>query len=440
MSWKSGRAEFLRGLSLLLAMGALQACNIVQPVPTSAQGGRLSPLLTQQTNEEASTRTLFCQRAAGDPTFAGDLDLAICEVDARRLDYLRQSAQVLNTTAAYNASLWPLGAVALYNMRNGAEGRVLAPALLLGAAQGVVSASMPERQQYYLTAARKLSCAILASTVDLYPQEQVQGSSDHASSSEQSLGAAISDLSQMTREYEKARAGLLAVLKPRPGQGPDATLPFTATVRGRSGISAGEDSRSTVKAETAALLSTANEAIERGQALLRRLEGPAALALRIQASKVDSELQDELSKRAPPPADPASVVESLLHSQTRYTTALAQSGAPASGRATADFVFSERAFSGLNPDSARRLQVFQADKGAPLWGATRLVIEWINRHEAGRAEVDLLLARQGCLITSAPPAAPVALPSATAPREGTGRPATDATANGGSQVRPLETR
>jgi len=425
----------------------LTGCTIVQPVPESAQGGRLSSRLSDATARAAdpAASAAAAKECDGPSAYAGRLDLAICDADARRLSYVRRSADVLNQTATYNALLWPLGAAGLYEkLRGAANSSLLLPAAVAAGAYGFISSGVPDRQRNYLAAARQLSCAIVASGVDLYATGEVDSDAHdrHALrlASPMPLAAAVSDLRLQIGQYEQGRADVLAQLKPRPGSAAQASTNFfdAAALRhnGGGGGSQRSDSRALVRGETRARLNHAYAELGRAQALLRRLSsGAASRALRAEAARVDAELQERLALKAAPPADPASVAVSLLATQRSLLQLQAGRDTQTPTVDVLEPALPPEAYDGLDAGSADKLRGFQRQHAALLRAAQAEVADWLARHEAGRRDVDIALVQAGCTTTANTNAAadPSKMIDVTA--SGTrNRPATSAGAAGSART------
>jgi hypothetical protein len=450
------QARPLRRVRAATGVGAalLAGCGVLNPVPDAALGGRLAPRApgTAAAAGQPLTAAATVPACANSASFVGALDVAVCEVDARRLGYLQRSADVLNGQANYNALLWPLGAVAVYEKLRGApNAKLLLPAVLGTAAYGFVSSGIPDRQKVYLDAARQLACAIVAAGPDLYQPHEIDPLPGPVQTP-RTLRGVLVDLGHSVDAYEGARADLLAMLKPRPGTAAvagsnDVFGRWQAAAGGRAATK-GEDSRGKVATETQARLVQARAQLALGQALLRRLEsGAPAAALLGRAARIDAQVQQQLADKAPPPANPASAAaEFKALARATLTLQANIDGATAAALPDPlDAALPVAIFDGLDAGSQQRLQQFQQLQMAHLRKASQHVGDWLARHRAGQQDAGAALEQAGC--SAGAVALPEAIKAATdavnaAAANAAGRPRTSnspGTANGSSSAPPTGT-
>lgn len=416
------RRRWLAALALL----GLTSCGVFTPVPEMAPNA-LSPWLPPEvagSSDPAASAAQAgtCRSAPPHLDFAGGLGQAICELDARRLSYLRLSANELNTTSTYNAMLWPLAGGMLYELLRGApNSNLLLPSVVAATSYGMMNSGIPGRQQIYLAASRQLACAIVASGADLYPATEVRVEAKAWAPPPRPapLAAAVVALRSQIDVYESERARLLADAMPRPGTRAEPVDSYSAARNRFSGAAAGGskggDSRPMLSDQTRVRLTEARKHLVEGQALLRWLDGRAAAALRGEGARIDAALHEQLAAKAPPLAVPASVTASLADLQKGMLKL--QSGAEGGGEGAIDpseAALPSAVFDGLSDPTRKALRTFQSEQGIPLRRATQDVADWIARHKTGQAEVKALLAQIGCN-PAAPPAAALPAPASSRP-------------------------
>jgi len=388
----------------VLSVMVLAGCTIVQPVPPSVGGAGAGGMMS------------WSRPAPGDATpecidrdqFVGGLGEAMCELDAQRIALVRLSADAINEVATYNALLWPLGAGMLYEPLRGApSSNLLLPAVLMAGAYGFINSGIPGRQQAYLTAAGSLGCAILGASVDLVRKPKSPGPADVATADVVGDATRVLALREQTGVFEKERIKLLSGLRPRASVAgrPAASWADSVTRKHAStggGAVSGSDTRAQVASLTLAQLDTAHATIGQGTALQRRIDG-AAMRLRAQRSRIEGVLQDTLASKAPPPADPVSVANSLFANANKLLNLQSTAVPPAAPR---DAALPPSVFDGLDKDSRARVEAFQKDHAAPLRSAERAVQEGVDGHAARLRTLVPLLEEAGCAATAVAVAAP----------------------------------
>lgn len=443
------RAQPCSAATLLAAAIAplLASCSILQPVPPLAVDRgvmRWSPGQPAKPAAQGGPGQAAVPPTCSDDTrFAGGLGAAMCEVDQQRLDLVSRAAETINQTASYNALLWPIGAGVMYEMLRGATNQnLLLPAALAAGAYGFMSAGVPERQQIYLATARKLGCALVGASVNLYPVKDIKAPWDDAPTFDiaplLALNTSIRDLRQETKRYEAARANLLPQLKPRLGAaGRPAGSTQEAIVRKHAGTgdgsSRGKDSRDPLAAQTASRLTAASRLLADGVSLARRIAG-AGLLLRAERSRIEGEMINLIAAKAPPPADPASVASALVATSKQLLKLQAgesQRALSAAGSSAdpLDPALPAEVYDGLSDVSMTKLADFQKDYAAPLRQAQRQLASWLDEHEARRVDVNQALQQAGCTVLESSPlaAAAPATPAPPAPPANTPRPTTSLT-------------
>lgn len=404
--------------AVALATDCLAGCSVIDPVPVEPQTALLwqAPHAAANTAHAASAGS--SATGAFDPMadaatchddgrFVGGLAAAICEVDLRRLAYLRRAAAVVNGNANYNAALWPLGAAAVFEKLRGApNAKLLLPATLGAAAYGFVTSGIPEREKIYLEASRQLGCAIVSAAPDLVEQHEIDPLVGPPLQSPPPLRAALVQLDLQIEAYDDARAVLLADLKPRPGTAATSAARsgnvfdrWSVQGGGRAAIR-GDDKRTGVATETRARLVHARTQLSAGQALLRKLEsGAPAAALRGRAAHVDATLYKQLADKAPAPANPASAAgdfNALARAMLTLQGSLEATNPAAAASDPLETALPHALFDGLAPDSQAALRKFQQRYAAGLRKRTQHVSDWLASHAAARQDTTEVLKQAGC--------------------------------------------
>jgi hypothetical protein len=299
---------------------------------------------------------------------------------------------------------------------------------------GLIDAGIAGRQQIYLSASRQMACAIVAAGADLYPRADVHAARAPEVPPEPpqplrlapvALESALAWLRWRINDYEAERARLLADARARPARSAaPAVDSYTAAQNRLGGLPGGSakaaDSRPALAEQTRARLVDARRQLAQGQALLRRLDGGAAAALRAEGARIDLALHQQLAAAAPPPQLPATVVAKLADLQKGLLQL--QSGAEPGSETAADpgeATLGEAVFDGLSDPTRRDLRRFQIEQGVALRQAAQDLLDWTARHQAGQDAVDQLLTKTGCQPVE-PPAS--ALPDPVPP--GANRPPT----------------
>ena len=436
----------------VLALGAgLAGCSILDPVPPAAGGYRLSN--AKRMNDGAATSSDAASKTAtsssdspedaakkAQPTpardcaegklasdcFAGGLGEAIDAMDTRRVELVNLARNVSNGNAAYNASLYPAGAVAVFEKLRGATNRnLLVPAAAAAGLYGFVNSGVVDRERHYLRAAGELHCAIVRSGAWLYLKSDTQsvpaqpprrvwsagwlylepsilgspapppflpGSAWHYVTSgppdaadANSLDAAVSHLRQATLEFRSARVALLSKLEPVAAVAApalDSIRQRAATAAGQArGGSAGQDQRDAIAQRTRRQLEAAQAVLESVRALQAQVRG-SGLRLRAEWASIEQSFQSMLSERVPLAVAPDKVATELLTRLKAIEMAKAQ-GEALNLRAGADELdplFPAALGNGVSKSTRPELQKFAAHEGVKLAQARDNAQAWLDDH------------------------------------------------------------
>lgn len=412
-------------VTLITTAALLAGCGVLNPVPEPALDAGLLPSgLRLPPDVMAGQATLGSKAAtstggpngtaanAGPCASAGDyvggLGLAICSVDASRLDLQRRGAEVVNGQVNFNAMQWPLGAAAVFEKLRGAPNRaLLLPAVMAAGAYGFVTSGIPERQAIYLAASRQLACAVVAAGPDLYFQHEIDTRVGAPLQSPPPLRQALVQLEIQINETVRARTHLLAVARPRPGVAGKAATPKSANTfdlwqpkpNGGRAAQPGADSREQLRRETAARLALAREQLDLGGKLLRRLDsGAPAAALLARAARIDADLQKALAAKAPLPAEPASTARRFI---AQVPLSLQGAADDAAAPDPMDPALPDGVADGLDAGSQQALRDYQTQHAASLLQRTLAVAAWMARHRSARSDITDTLTAAGCTSSGA---------------------------------------
>lgn len=418
------------------ALLLLGGCTIGQPVQLPSQGGIFMhggppwPQSAEAVASEAAARKMLLANCEPAGRYAGGLGEALCDADVRRLQLLGFAAEATNTNATYNAWLWPLGSAALYEkMRGAPNSKLLLPAALAAGVFGYINAGIPDRAKRYLGGAGKLACVMVEGSAELYTSAELERPLDEGMpftpEAAPGLDAALRTLRDEARQYNRARASLLAGLTLRSGPAKDtSTFVAQAAARHRGGSGGGgvKDSRADIRRETQARLDLALKVLDDGRAAHARIHS-SGWRLRAATSEADRLLQLSLSDQVAPPESPASATAQIM---AQLNLLAAQSGVVASTVPDAtDAALPVTLFEGLSPDSRRGLQAFQTSFGGPLYEAIHDVNAWLKDHARRRESARQAATEIGC-------AAAAALPTVAVGSTNPARQSTSVTGSGTS--------
>ena len=468
------KAVVLPAAAALALMAGLGGCSILDPVPTPAGGHRLSKAESTDNSESVandtssktgtkspagpqksaknlpSTPARDCADGKLAPDcFAGGLGEAIDALDTRRLALVNLARDVSNGNAAYNASLYPAGAVAVFEKLRGATNRnLLAPAAAAAGLYGFVNAGVVDRERHYLRAAGELHCAIVRSGTWLYLQSDIQDTpararyeawstwfylnSDHLDGpggwpDAIPLYAVVSHLREATVTFRRARVALLSKLEPVaavPAPALDSIRQRAATAAGQArGGSVGQDQRDAIAQRTRRQLESALAALELVRALQAQVRG-SGLRLRTEWVTIEQTFQSQLSERMPLPVAPEKVATELLARTNAMIKAQGEAVTERAGADELDPAFPAALRNGVSAETRPELQKFAADQGVKLAQARDNAQAWLDDHALRTARVDAEVRALGCKEMLPPvPVRTVASQAASAAT----KPTTDAT-------------
>ncbi len=458
----------------LALVAGLAGCSILDPVPQPAGGHLLRKAERTEDSESGANDTSSktgtkssagAQKLANKPQptaardcaegklapdcFAGGLGDAIDELDTRRVALVNLARDVSNGNAAYNASLYPAGAVAVFEKLRGATNRnLLAPAAAAAGLYGFVNSGVVDRERHYLRAAGELHCAIVRSGTWLYLKSDIQDTparsryeawstwfylkSDHLDTPGRwvdatRLDVAVAHLREATVTFRSARVELLRKLEPVAAVGApalDSIRQRAATAAGQArGGSAGQDQRDAIAQRTRRQLESALSVLEQVRALQAQVRG-SGLRLRAEWVTIEQTFQSQLSERVALPVAPEKVATELL---ARTNAMIRAQGEAVSDRAGADELdpaFPAALRNGVSAKTRPALQEFAANQGVKLAEARDNAQAWLDDHALHAARVDAEVRALGCKETLPPvPVRTVAAQAASA----ASRPTTDAT-------------
>ncbi len=464
----------LQATAALALVAGLGACSILDPVPQPGGSPRLGNVPASAASAAAlaaeashtaradtvpaATATAAAQtdhaRDCADgklapDCFAGGLGEAIDALDTRRLALVNLAREVSNGNAAYNASLYPAGAVAVFEKLRGATNRnLLAPAAAAAGLYGFVNSGVVGRERNYLHAAGELHCAIVRSGTWLYLKSEIRDTptpSPHQAWSTwlylksdihdapggwpdaTRLDAVVAHLREATLKFRSGRVALLSKLEPVAA----VTAPALDSIRQRAataagqarGGSGGQDQRDAIAQRTRRQLEAALAVLESVRALQAQVRG-SGLRLRAEWVTIEQTFQSELSERVPLPVAPEKVATELL---ARTNALLKAQGAAVTERASADELdpaFPAALRNGVSAATRQELQKFAANQGVPLAEARDDAQAWLDDHTLRAGRVDDEVRALGCKETLA--LVPVRTVASQAASTGS-RPTTDAT-------------
>ena len=460
-------------VALTLVVG-LGGCSILDPVPQPAGGHLLSKAdriddsespandTSPQTGKKSSagpqkplkkpppTPARDCAEGKLAPDcFAGGLGEAIDDLDTRRLMLVNLAREVSNGNAAYNASLYPAGAVAVFEKLRGATNRnLLAPAAAAAGLYGFVNSGVTDRERHYLRAAGELHCAIVRSGTWLYLKSDIQDTPARSRYEAWStwfylksdpldapggwldatrLDVAVAHLREATLNFRSGRVALLGTLEPvaaAPAPALDSIRQRAATAAGSGrGGSAGQDQRDAIAQRTRRQLEAAQAVLESVRALQDQVRG-SGLRLRAEWVSIEQTFQSKLSEQVPLAVAPEKVAIELLARVNAMVKAQGEAVADRAGADELDPVFPAPLRNGVSVTTRPKLQNFAAKQGVALAQARDNAQAWLDDHALRAARVDAEVRVLGCKETLPPvPVRTVASQAASA----ASRPTTDAT-------------
>lgn len=409
-------------LAVLLVAG----CAVLDPVNLPKKGSSNILALPQPANvpshPDGAAAPPHCDGAKCYAGFAGGLGEAIAEMDERRLQLTQLGADVVNTTATYNALLWPIGAAVLYQRMVTPSYSLLLPAAVAAGSYGFMASGVSDRDKHYLATARQLGCQIVDASVDLYKTVDL---SEAATKNENGnrvraqtrggvrlpgLYRALDDLQEKIETYAENRdTQLSALVLERPKAAPSSGLTLDEFRRQngaspKAGTAAPKDSRTKILDAAGREIARARATKKSGDEMRRRIDD-SGLRLRARWSAVEASAQEQLSSRVPPPQDPRVVAGRIA--ELIGGMAAAQADAVRDD----DAAFDPAWLDGLDKASRDKVIAFIAAT-RKLQAATANVQGWLDDDAARRKSVDGTLASMNC---KAGDLTVVVLPSVQAP-------------------------
>ncbi len=458
---------------VLVLVAGLGACSILDPVPLPGGGHRLSknpasaasvvnaasavagsasnartasPYPTQAAATQAAHARDCADGKLATDCFAGGLGEAIGELDARRVVLVNLARDVSNGNAAYNAALYPAGAVAVFEKLRGATNRsLLAPAAVAAGLYGFVNSGVADRERHYLRAAGELHCAIVRSGTWLYLQSDIRETppptpyqawstwfylkSDLQDAPGRWLDAApldavVSSLREATLKFRSGRVKLLGELEPVAATAAaslDSIRQRAATAAGQGrGGSVGQDQRDAIAQRTRRQFESALAVLESVRALQAQVRS-SGLRLRTEWVTIEQTFQSQLSEKVPLPVAPEKVATELLARTNAMAKAQGEAVSDRAGADDLDPAFPAALRNGVSAKTRPALQKFAAEQGVPLAQARDNAQAWLDDHTLRAARVDAEVRALGCKETLPP------VPVRTVASSAALKPATDAT-------------
>lgn len=397
----------MTGAALLLALGA---CTVVQPLPDSPS----DLVLGRPQSERLAATPCPAEDKAGtgvDPTdcrhfdvqlkaFHGQLGYAIWSTDLRRRELARMGMERTNTTTAFNAMLWPLGgAVALHAVGHPHTTLLRNAAVFSASALGFMHSGIEGRDQLYLQASRKLSCAITLASADLYHAQEIDALPIDRAGQQQPrrpLAAVHDGLWDARKAYARGRTDLVSTLRlGRTDAPPASTTPLEARrseVRGtRSGTGAGRPAIvADFQRQTRTELEQSLSLFERLDDLRQRLDG-AAGTLDRRRLRVNEELRRALNERTPALATPGDIFAAVQAALVKAQPPSATSQSTAVG-----FEPTAAQLAALDKDSRTQLLAFLHKHQRPLQQAMDDAQAWLRHAQQRQRVVQDDALTQGC--------------------------------------------
>lgn len=366
------------GLAVLAAVALAGCATVVSPVPPVAPPvyfpGAAPPPAAVVTAAPSET----CTSGVEAGCFYRGMGDMLQAIERRRLEYLGLARSSVNDSAAYNALLYPAGALVLYRrMRGLPHSGLLAPAAIAAAAYGVISAGVPEVHKHYLRAAHELQCTQMRHAAWLYREEEIVAPQPVAAR-DAALETLINQLELAVDFFADARSrastGLAA---PRAPAGPADAF---ERARGTGGGTRRKDQRPALMQRSGDQLHIAAATLAQLRTLKRRIDR-APWSLQQEWNDVERDVQSGLSDRLPPPRDPQ-VVASALKGQ------LAKANSGASESASMDTALPVDLLDGVVDDAKGTLIADLRDTGARLqkhWLKAKRFLEEHQQREAQAA-------------------------------------------------------
>ncbi|WP_085317789.1 hypothetical protein [Derxia lacustris] len=434
------RRHGLRAGMTWLAVAALAACSVLNPVPSQDDDRFFG-----RNDGQAASRPTDC--IAGDtrdacqppPTrlddYAAGLGHDLWDADLRRRQLTRLGVERMQIASAYNALLYPLGALVGAALLADPSASLTrdAAAVALGT-YGLLSSGIPDRDKLYLEAARQTSCAMTLASVDLYPAGDRNCSAGSSvcraheagwySASGYGLALAIDQLDRGLREYERNFNSLQLSARPRVRK---AGGPAPTTLQKRlnevGAATASGSSGPSYKDSLLKLQALEREDLESGRRELAKLRAidaelrDAGPHLRQRVSEVNRRLLQALNDRAPALAKPdqfAKIVAELATEVAAIKQGLpnVQNGiATGQGARKPAEPLNASDLSAFDDCSMKELRKLLGDTRATLLDAIGVARQWQTDHEARRASVTAEALRANCSADLFGSAAALGLPA-----------------------------
>ena len=402
---------------LLTAVVAASAgCTILQPIDVPADDRRF-PLNSTKYEEvpcvnprESTTPPCLARLDDDLDGFHGGLGRALWEMDLRRRELVGKASEHTNSHAAYNALLWPLGALLVAKKVRKPEWDTVDAVAIGAATYGLLGSGIPDRDKLYLRSAARMACTMLEFDAELYPAATVRNAPGHDGFGigDAALYSRVSRLEQLLTDFKAARDRLLTeweLVKPSP------TIPATGNTAAqqarldalrRASDGAPTKSKDPIGDfvfETDRLVADAQRQLDSANRLLTALDASGA-RLRLLRSRIEGALVQALNDRTP--------TLSTLQERSREITKAFEEGVSAerrvadrvkkesgSGRIETWFPTPSRA-EALMSNSRKQLFALWTGPRADLKAAQSRVAEWTSKHEERVRIAKVDAAAMGC--------------------------------------------
>jgi hypothetical protein len=440
----------------IAAIALMAGCTVMQPI-TAPENASFFPRLGTDGQPQSDVEAAYTECASSLPypgCFVGGLGEAIRDVDARRMDLVQQAAGVSNTTASFNALLWPVGGAILLDARTASTTATLTRMAILAAAYGFLSSGVPEREKFYLQASHKLFCAIANARPDLYGisdfgDVSAVSKAETFSSADRRLVPAIHNLKDQIDEFSETRVTILRKLHLKPT--PQAALGTVterriAIAQGKAmGSGVSPDTRPGIEERTRRQYELARTTLREAEEFEQRIRRSGS-RLRALWIALENEHHAALAAKVPPLSEPTKVIGQLASEITQLKEATkslilqgsAQKEPDSSATANLqDPHIPEALRKGLDRDSL--LELANLENGTyNLLKAVENIQRWIDRHSRRAKDIASENEGLGCGATAqlSPAVLPVSPPTSGS-RDSRTTPATPGSGSSPASGTPL---
>lgn len=373
---------------------ALPGCGILNPVDGAGQARLFGkPVPPSSAASAPAEQAAFACK--GSDQYEAGLGEQMCSVETRRLELMRQAAEVTNNTMNFNALSWPMGSAVLYAKLKSPDTSLLLPAALATGLYGFLNAGIPGRDAIHRAAAKQLACGEVEASQYLYTKQELS----NEGAGELGLLPALRRLKERLDNHASAGEALLPTLSNVKA----VSVPSDPISRlGKStGGSAGPsvDGRAQLERAVEARQTQAARTLGEGRLLLGGIQGSADKLAGV-AVAAEVEREAKLASSAPALRDPTAEAAKIT---AMVSSLIAQSGRQSAGAgvSVASTTISGTALDALTPSSREKWIAFQSTEGRYLRSAVADVQRWLDIEQNRLPKVTQTLAALGCLPASA---------------------------------------